>query len=96
MNTAFLWRNEFDPDVEAIARYADDQHDACDGMGIVRAGDEWELCCCTMAALLAAQPETPSLRLVQNATATVRWSSRDYADAARAAGGVLVVKKEAA
>ena len=32
----------------------------------------------------------------QNAAATVRWSNGDYADAAKAAGGVLVITKEAA
>ncbi len=35
-------------------------------------------------------------RATQNDAATVRWSNRDLADALKQAGGVLVIKKEAA
>ena len=44
----------------------------------------------------AEQADTPMLKLVQNNAATVRWSNDRYAEAAKAAGGVLVIKKEAA
>ena len=44
----------------------------------------------------AEQADTPMLRLVQNDAATVRWSNGDYAEAAKAAGGVLVIRREAA
>ena len=52
-----LWLNNTDPDLEAIARYADPSHEACDGMGIVRECGEWAFCSCTQAALLAAAEE---------------------------------------
>ena len=43
-----------------------------------------------------AQAE-PMMRLVsQNAAETVRWNNGQYAEAATAAGGVLVIKQEAA
>lgn len=52
-----LWLNNTDPDLEAIARYADPTHDECEGMGIVRECGEWVFCSCTEAALLAAAEE---------------------------------------
>lgn len=60
-----LWLNNADPDLDAIAVYADESHDECEGMGIVREGGEWALCSCTEAALLAAadEPEFTSVAL---------------------------------
>lgn len=52
-----LWLNEYDPDLEAIAAYADPLHDECGGMGVLRECGEWVFCSCTEAALLAAQEE---------------------------------------
>lgn len=52
-----LWLNNTDPDLDAIARHADPQHKACEGMGIVRECGEWAFCSCTEAALLAATDE---------------------------------------
>ena len=52
-----LWLNNTDPDLDAIARYADPQHKACEGIGIVRECGEWAFCSCTEAALLAATDE---------------------------------------
>lgn len=52
-----LWLNEYDPDLEAIGRYADPLHDECGGMGVLRECGEWVFCSCTEAALLAGQPE---------------------------------------
>lgn len=52
-----LWLNEYDPDLEAIARYADPSHEACEGTGVVCECGEWAFCSCTEAALLAAAEE---------------------------------------
>lgn len=52
-----LWLNNTDPDLEAIGRYADPSHEACEGMGIVREYGELAFCSCTEAALLAAAEE---------------------------------------
>lgn len=52
-----LWLNEYDPDLEAIGRYADPQHKACEGTGVVREYGELAFCSCTEAALLAAAEE---------------------------------------
>lgn len=51
---------------------------------------------CVAAHDQAEQADTPMLRLVQNDAVTVRWSNNRYAEAAKAAGGVLVIRKEAA
>jgi predicted amidophosphoribosyltransferase len=51
---------------------------------------------CVAAHDQAEQADTPMLKLVQNDAATVRWSNDRYAEAAKAAGGVLVIKREAA
>lgn len=51
---------------------------------------------CVAAHDQAEQADTPMLRLVQNDAATVRWSNGDYAETAKAAGGVLVIRREAA
>lgn len=61
--TAHLWLNESTPDFDALDRYADAQCAACKGMGAVRLCDEWELCDCVKAALLAGAGEVePVLR----------------------------------
>jgi hypothetical protein len=52
-----LWLNNTYPDLEAVARYADPSHEACEGMGVVRKCGEWAFCSCTKAALLAATDE---------------------------------------
>jgi hypothetical protein len=52
-----LWLNNTDPDLEAIARYADPSHEACEGTGVVCECGEWAFCSCTEAALLAAAEE---------------------------------------
>lgn len=52
-----LWLNEYEPDLEAIARYADPSHEACEGTGVVCECGEWAFCSCTEAALLAAAEE---------------------------------------
>lgn len=51
---------------------------------------------CVAAHDQAEQADTPMLQLVQSKAATVRWSNGDYTETAKAAGGVLVIKREAA
>lgn len=58
-----LWLNEYDPDLEAIARYADPSHDECEGVGAVRECSEWVFCSCTQAALLAAVEEPTTVEI---------------------------------
>ena len=60
-----LWLNEYDPDLEAIARYADPSHEACEGTGVVCECGEWAFCSCTEAALLAAAEEPEFASVVQ-------------------------------
>lgn len=64
-----LWLNEYTPDLEVIAVYADPMHDECEGMGIVRECGEWVLCSCTQAALLAAKEEPAFASVVRLLTA---------------------------
>lgn len=65
-----LWLNEYDPDLEAIGRYADPLHDECEGMGVLRECGERVFCSCTEAALLAAKEE----ELIESQAArTCRW-----------------------
>lgn len=53
--------------------------------------------CLAMSEMAIAELQTePMLRLVQNDAAAVRWRNGDYAETAKAAGGVLVIKREAA
>lgn len=60
-----LWLNNTDPDLEAIARYADPSHEACEGTGVVCECGEWAFCSCTEAALLAAAEEPEFASVVQ-------------------------------
>lgn len=60
-----LWLNNTDPDLEAVARYADPTHDECEGMGIVRECGERAFCSCTQAALLAAAEEPEFISVVR-------------------------------
>lgn len=52
-----LWATESEPDFDKLDRYADPQCADCNGMGAVKTCDEWELCNCVNAALLAAKTE---------------------------------------
>lgn len=64
-----LWFNEYTPDLEAIAVYADPAHDECEGMGVLRECGEWVFCSCTEAALLAAKEEPAFASVVRLLTA---------------------------
>lgn len=59
---------------------------------------EHRLCFCVSCKADRIQVERvaePILRLAQNAANVVRWSNLEYAEAAKATGGVLTIRKAA-
>jgi hypothetical protein len=80
-----LWLNEYDPDLDAIGRYADPSHGACEGMGIVRECGEWAFCSCTEAALLAAAEEEPAFCQLIHRSPPHRLTASQRGEAASAA-----------